>query len=208
MKWWWKNKINDKTYKKYVKAQVALNIKKFDCVWVYEKNIEQIVEIFNNNIDEIKFTICHGCRNGKELEFFKKYLPKETKILGTDIAKTANDIENMIQWDFHKTKEEWIDNVDVIYSNSIDHTYDPYLCLDKWMSCVKKENGICVIHLPSSDHGHGRDRGNCFGATAKEYEKIFTKKYSILHKMKIDKPVKNQNNEIEHTIVYFLRHNA
>ena len=58
-----------------------------------------------------------------------------------------------IQWDFHKTKDEWIDSVDFIYSNSFDHSYDPEGCLNAWMGCVRP-GGLCILEH-SSAHGPG-----------------------------------------------------
>jgi hypothetical protein len=45
--------------------------------------------------------------------------------MGTEISDTAGQFPYTIQWDFHKTKAEWIDATDFIYSNCFDHSYDP-----------------------------------------------------------------------------------
>lgn len=39
---------------------------------------------------------------------------------------------------------------DFIYSNSLDHSYDPEKALDAWMSCLTK-NGVCIIEHSSGD---------------------------------------------------------
>jgi hypothetical protein len=58
-------------------------------------------------------------------------------------------------------KPEWLNSVDFIYSNSLDHSYDPKKCLDAWMSCLT-ESGICIL-----EHSSGHERAHAtdpFGA--------------------------------------------
>ncbi|HSG28675.1 MAG TPA: hypothetical protein VLA34_09360, partial [Candidatus Krumholzibacterium sp.] len=64
---------------------------------------------------------------------------------------TATRFPHTIQWDFHEVKEEWIDALDFIYSNSFDHTYDPEKCLNAWMSCIRP-GGVCMLEH-TSKHG-------------------------------------------------------
>ena len=70
---------------------------------------------------------CHGTRQGFEQKWFSKNL--ECKVIGTEISDNANDYKNTIEWDFHNVKKEWIGSVDFIYSNALDHSYDPNKCL-------------------------------------------------------------------------------
>jgi len=96
------------------------------------------------NISDIKFGLCHGTRRGKEQEWFRKYLKAE--VIGTEISETSIKFPYTIQWDFHKVKDEWIEKVDFIYSNSLDHSYDPKYCLKQWFRCLRK-GGICIINF-------------------------------------------------------------
>ena len=107
----------------------------------------------------------------------QKYLNIE--VIGTEISKTATQFPHTIQWNFHDVKEKWIDNVDFIYSNSFDHTYDPVKCLDAWMSCIKKI-GVCILEWGV---GHAEDsEPSGFVATAEEYEELITNKYILKDK--------------------------
>ncbi len=73
------------------------------------------------------------------------------EVLGTEIADTALEFPHTLQWDMHEVKPEWRGSVDFIYSNSLDHSYDPRLCLNAWMGCLKP-GGICVIeHSPQHE---------------------------------------------------------
>jgi hypothetical protein len=173
------------SYKDYVKAQIKKNVKKLNNVWVREEEINIICKKINNTIKNASFGICHGVRNTWEVIQFRQKLG--INVIGTDISPTINYFPtgHSIEWDFHKIKNEWIDNVDFIYSNSFDHSYDPTLCLDMWMKCIKK-NGLCFIHWMSKKEAM-LDTADCFYGTEKEYRKFFNKKYKVLDEIKIKK---------------------
>lgn len=133
-------------YEKYKSIQIEGNKKKIESVWVLEENIQFLSQYIKNHLQDVKFGLCHGTRRGKEQEWFRKYLDAE--VLGTEISDTANQFPHTIQWDFHEVKDEWVNNVDFIYSNSFDHSYDPKKCLDNWMKCVSA-NGICILEHTS-----------------------------------------------------------
>ena len=135
-------------YKKYKEVQVNGNKRKIEIVWAVEENIQFLSNYLKEHLSSIKFGLCHGTRRGKEQEWFRKYLGVE--VIGTEISETASEFPHTIQRDFHETKEEWIQNVDFIYSNSFDHSYDQKKCLDSWMKCLKK-GGVCIIEHTSSD---------------------------------------------------------
>ncbi len=150
-------------YDRYRRVQIVGNRRKLDHMWVREENIAMLSYYIRKNIPDPRFGICHGTRRGKEQEWFSKYL--HCDVLGTDISDTANEFPNTIQWDFHDVKKEWLDNVDFIYSNSFDHTYDPQKCLNAWMSCMNA-NGLCII-----EHSSGHERAtelDPFGAPVAE----------------------------------------
>ena len=145
MKWYWKDFLDDDFYEDYKQSQTSLNLEKFSITWVMEEEIEKLSKYIKENIASTGFGICHGSRNGFEVECFKKYLPNYA-ILGTDISHTANEVKHLIQWDFHEVKKEWLNTIDFIYSNSFDHSYDPYECLKAWLSCLS-DKGLCFIHI-------------------------------------------------------------
>lgn len=133
-------------YERYKIIQEKANIQKINNVWVLEENISFLSDYIKQTLDTVRFGICHGTRRGKEQEWFRKYL--NCDVIGTEISETAEQFPNTIQWDFHESKPEWVDAVDFIYSNSLDHSYDPEKCLDVWMNCVNK-NGICILEHSS-----------------------------------------------------------
>ena len=43
-----------------------------------------------------------------------------------------------VQHDFHEQKKEWVDHFDILYSNSFDHSYDPWKCIKTWGDQLKQ----------------------------------------------------------------------
>lgn len=127
-----------KDYKEYVNCQKEANIKKGSNVWAVEKNIKFLAEYlsqFNPTSG-----LCHGVRQGVEVDWFNKYL-KDCKTIGTEIGEIKPAY--IIQWDFNKVNLKWLDCFDFIYSNSFDHAYDPVGTLNVWFDQLKK--GGCIL---------------------------------------------------------------
>jgi hypothetical protein len=108
-----------------------------------------------------KFGLCHGTRRGLEQKWFKDFL--QCEVVGTEISDTATDFPDTIQWDFHQVKEDWINSTDFIYSNSWDHSYDPKLCIERWMSCLHQE-GICILDYSFEHDAPATSELDPFGA--------------------------------------------
>ena len=145
-------------------------------VWVEEGELKLLTNHIKNNIKNPSFGLCHGVRNGWEVSKLKELL--NINVIGTDISPTANEFENVIQWDFHETNEDW-NNVDFIYSNSFDHSYDPQKCLDVWMDSINRKTGVCYIHWMNSNF-RKMDAADCFAASRLDYRKLFNKKYRVV----------------------------
>jgi len=146
---------------KYRMIQTEGNKKKLDRVWALEENIEFLARYIQSNISRPSSGICHGTRRGVEQQWFIKYL--NCSVIGTEISDTATKFPHTIQWDFHEIKEEWIGKFDFIYSNSLDHSYNPELCINQWMKCLKP-NGICIIEHSNVDEPRHVNSLDPFGA--------------------------------------------
>lgn len=107
-------------YEKYRAIQQKGNKIKLDYVAVIEDNIRFLSDYLEQSLSGIGFGLCHGTRRGKEQEWFRKYLGCD--VIGTEISETAHQFPHTIRWDFHDTKDEWLNSVDFIYSNSLDHS--------------------------------------------------------------------------------------
>lgn len=161
------------SYDEYKRIQTETNKRKINLVWVEESHIEFISNELKKKLDDISFGLCHGTRRGKEQEWFRKYLGAE--VIGTEISDTATQFPHTIEWDFHAIKPEWENSVDFIYSNSLDHSYDPIMCLSQWMKCLR-EGGYCILHWHKGHRGGGSTRiTDPFGARLGEYVDMIMK---------------------------------
>ena len=159
-------------YEEYKRIQIETNVRKLKRVWIDESSIEFISDKLKARFGGmVESGVCHGTRRGKEQEWFRKYLLAD--VFGTEISHTATEFPNTIEWDFHKVKEEWLESFDFVYSNSLDHSYDPEKALRAWMSCLKP-NGCLVLHWEKGHRGGGSSTSSGpFGATLGEYVDMF-----------------------------------
>jgi len=185
------------TYEEYVKRQTEQNIRKFDAVWIREEEVSKIVRYIESIELQVKFGICHGARNGYEVERFRKML--NANIIGTDISPSVAKIEHMIVWDFHEVKPEWINATDFIYTNSFDHCYDFHKALDSWMTCLT-DNGRLFIDW-SIEHSKPRNEIDCFGAPLEELLKIINIKYKVEEILESSFDIRSSNTEIRRVLV-------
>ncbi len=131
-------------YELYREIQTLGNKGKIDRVSVQQSNIEYLCRELEKHVSPIDFVLCHGTRNAAEQKFFAAALPQAKTILGTEISDTADQFPMTIQWDFHEVKPEWRGAVDVVFSNSFDHSYDPDKLFTAWLSCLRV-NGIMAL---------------------------------------------------------------
>lgn len=168
-----------RNYEHYVHAQKS-KTEEVICkvAWAKTAILERIV-FHMQNIDDKLLGICHGVRNGWEVFELRRLFGDKARILGTEIAdiSVAGGTDNsndpdIIQWDFHNVKEDWLNSVDFIYSNALDHSYDPQLCFERWMSCISKR-GTCFIEWTTGHAGKSNEI-DPFGANREEYREMFS----------------------------------
>ena len=125
------------SYGDYVNAQTFHNKKKLGWVYVNGHTINTVATHYGWDAENI---LCHGTRNGFELQRFKSKYPA-CKIIGTEISETAEQFEFTVQHDFAVPKEEWINKFDIVYSNSFDHSIDPAKTLRTWRDQLVDDRG-------------------------------------------------------------------
>jgi hypothetical protein len=177
---WWRGEPSSRedvrrhqfaNYDDYVAAQLKTNAAKRERVWVRDAELDLLAELIRTRVPGAKFGLCHGVRNGAEVRYLRQALGCE--VWGTEISPSAAEFEAVIQWDFHQVKPEWLGRTDFIYSNSLDHSYDPAMCLATWLRCLSPE-GRCLVHW-SREHDHtdfGKNDSDCFQATRKGYTRL------------------------------------
>jgi hypothetical protein len=172
-----------KSYDEYVVLQSDTNRRKLNQIWVSQSEIRKLSKYLRVALPDARFGICHGVRNGFEVKELRRELGIE--VIGTEISETAIQFPHVIQWDFHKVKDEWIGKVDFIYSNSWDHSFDPDLMLQQWLSCLKP-NGLCMFewsrnHRPSSVYG-----ADCCGMEYSEFLSWLGQSCDVLKIMRVN----------------------
>jgi len=171
---------NYESYEEYVAKQVDTNLTKYKThSYVSQTEVQAIVDYMAKKELTPKFGLCHGSRRGNEQLYFQAIFANknlQVEVLGTEISHTATLFPNTIQWDFNKVKGEWVNNVDFIYSNSFDHSFDPSETIDAWMSCLSND-GLCFIQWSQDNLGHRAS--DPIGGTLEEWKELFSKKYIV-----------------------------
>lgn len=170
-----------KDYAEYKRLQTERNKTKLqanpDIVWVEKEEIGLLAGYIRASLPEARFGLCHGTRGGKEQAWLREALG--IPVLGTEISDTASRFPDTIQWDFHEVKEEWLGRVDFIYSNALDHSYDPRLCLRQWLRCVRP-GGLCALHWsPEHAPAGGPNYSGCAWGTTQDYRELIEAEFRI-----------------------------
>ena len=148
-------------YAEYRKIQQEGNLRKIHRTWATEENVEFLAGYIQDEIGAPTFGICHGTRRGEEQAWFRKYLGCE--VIGTEISDSAKDFPHTVQWDFHEENPEWLNRADFVYSNSLDHSYDPEGCLNTWINSLRV-GGLCILEHDHRDHSpHTQNERDSFG---------------------------------------------
>jgi len=105
------------------------------------------------------FALCHAVRFGYEVAWFHEEFPN-LNVLGTDISPSIAEVAvkrgaQVIEWDFHKVKPEWAGTASFIYTNALDHSYNPTEALKMWLSCLTCSG---VVILEWTKEGHNREQ--------------------------------------------------
>lgn len=171
----WQLSLSKFNYSKYVETQTAGNRRKINNQWVDAYTIEAIVKWMENEMkfEGVVFGICHGTRRGFEQRKFRDLIPN-SNVFGTEISDTATKFEHTIQWDYHLKKPEWEGHFDFIYSNTLDHSYNPQLAVDVWMSTLNPE-GKLFLEWTKAHSESGVSSLDPFGASIGGYIKLFHK---------------------------------
>ena len=164
------------SYEDYKRIQIETNKRKLQKISTTAKELRFVANFIQKNIPEASFGLCHGVRNGYEVKQLRALLG--VNVLGTEISETANQFEHVMQWDFHDVKQEWTGNVDFIYSNAWDHSYDPDAMLRSWMSCLRP-NGRCFLQWTRRHTDRALRGADCFGLSFDEMIQWASKDYKV-----------------------------
>ena len=162
-----------KNYEEYVEKQTFYNKKKLHWDFLDFNSINFITsrKMFAT------YVICHGTRRGNEQQYFKELLGPTSYVIGTEISETATQFPMTVQHDFAIQKSEWINKFDILYSNSFDHSYDPYRTMNTWLDQIN-DNGKMYIEWSETENDSNSEMDPCAGSL-KEFE-IFLREYNLI----------------------------
>lgn len=164
------------SYKEYVDAQTKRNKNKINQIAASTKELEWIDDYLKSKGYKVTEGICHGVRNGFEVKILRDLT--RANVVGTEISETANKFENVIQWDFHEIKPEWIGHFDFVYSNSWDHSFAPDTMMKNWMKSLS-ENGRCFLQWTNTHAESTVSGADCFGLSIDEMIEWLDKNYQV-----------------------------
>jgi hypothetical protein len=140
-------------YEQYRDVQIFHNKRKLESVWADDTTLAAIAaDLKAHGLGATG--VCHGARNGYEVEWFRRELQGD--VVGTDISETATDFPNMSVWDFQDENPDWAGKFDFVYTNSLDQAMEPWRALSSWAKQLTKLGRIYVEHtMAHSPEGAG-----------------------------------------------------
>ena len=145
----YKNSQGQYDIEAYRQEQERGNRKKIERIWTNEGNLVFMSQWLKDHGVDPKFIVCHGTRNGFEQKIFSRFFGCE--VIGTEISPTASQFPMTVQADFHEVRSDWDGRADFVYSNSLDHAYDPAKALRAWARSVRNGGFILLEKASDSD---------------------------------------------------------
>lgn len=173
------NLYNFQSHAEYVAVQSAASEQKIRHQWVPHQTVAMLGNWLKRNLlFQTRFGICHGTRAGWEQRWFRQALGwPNGSVIGTDISEMASSFPDTVHLDYHEVKADWISKADFVYSNALDHSYNPKFALEQWMRCVHQRGVLLLEHCTSHTTLGMRGVGNLsesdiFGASFSEYLRL------------------------------------
>lgn len=130
-------------YDAYRRAQTAKARSNVGDVWADPKTLDLIADYAAARIGASGFVLCHGVKSGVESAHLGRRLG--CAALGTDIAPPPGS-QGVVEWDFHERNPDWVGRASVVYTNALDHAYDPGKAMDAWVEQLAPGGLIFVEH--------------------------------------------------------------
>lgn len=143
-------KIDYQTYLDWQKIRTLKKWgKRFTYKALFERNFAQMWEAVKDMVGLPEVIGCMGIRSGAEYFEFKKYLPKSI-VYGVDIADKVIGVgDNCYCYDFNYLPDGWVEKFDLLFSNSLDHSFKIEETLEEWRRVTKK-GGFILIQFSRS----------------------------------------------------------
>lgn len=194
------------THTDYARAQMKLTRRKIRACFTRSFTSDLVTTAIaeyhvSQKTSAVAFGVCHGVRRGEELDLFEDSFP-DAKWVGTEIVPELCDGTRIINCDFVDVPDEWLSTVDLMYSNSFDHSRYPAKVAAAWVSCLSDTGRLYVEWTPW--HGKLGGYGNhadCFAATVEEYECIFNSVGMVETVLDVEDRAKKDGRRFIHSIL-------
>lgn len=157
--------------------------KKRDHVWVTAEQLSVVGEILSISGKEPERGLCHGVRTGFEVDQLAELTG--AAVVGTELGlkeetELTADGNVLFRWDFHESREDWEGQFDFVYSNSLDHSWNPERAVETWTEQLQ-QGGLLFLHWSPGHNGSRTnalqlngdpDPSDCLAATRAEYESL------------------------------------
>jgi ubiquinone/menaquinone biosynthesis C-methylase UbiE len=135
-------------YDRYKDVQVSRSKKKWNSN-TFKENIGIFNSLMSKSVPLIgnRFSVCcMGIRGGNEYIEFKERFEHAT-VYGVDICDDVIKVgDNCFSYDFSNLPKEWDNKFDVVYSNSIDHSFNAFKTVEEWYRVCK---GYIILTMSS-----------------------------------------------------------
>lgn len=141
-------------YSQYIKDQITRAESKWgrkpDFDEIFKQTLRLTIDQVDDYIKNSRDICCMGCRQGTEVFEFKERYPN-AKVHGIDITKNIDTIKTHLSvhielQDFNKLPDDWDNKFDLVFSNSIDHAFNPTETLQEWYR-VTRDDGYLLIEF-------------------------------------------------------------
>jgi len=136
------NFVNNSKPANYAEVQIKRHLAKSSKEEDAREYVKVAVELRSLRELNENEMVCLGTRNNHERDTFAAELP-EVNVYSLDIGPESSADFIM---DFTKFPKDWTRKWDLIYSNSIDHSYDSTSTFKEWIR-VLKPNGILMLGM-------------------------------------------------------------
>jgi len=161
---------------RYVRHQIKVAKKLLGERYFHLKEMELIAKFLRaQGKGEKLIGMCHGARNGREVEEFQNQFPKAT-VYGTDVFPQG---ENVVRWNFNQPLKSWRAKFDFIYSNSLDHSPDPLETLQVWVNQLKQRGFLFIQWTFAHAKRNTGKGGNLYRGSLLEYIDLISKRARI-----------------------------
>jgi len=154
-------------YQTYLKDQITRAESKWGRKSFYnepfKKNLAQSWKQVKDTVGTPETICCMGIRAGTEVFEFKEYCPT-AEVYGVDITENVKTIKTHLNvhislQDFNHLPEDWSNKFDLVFSNSLDHSFEVLETIKEWRR-VTKAGGFLFLELsttPANNIEHSFD---------------------------------------------------